>query len=189
MTKTNEEKAGWKQKLFFEMTAYWINVVYLTILFSVFNSYRRLILAHYDIDYGEYGISLIKALVLAKIVLVVEQFHIGQEYFKDKPLIIPTVIKTFIFTFITALFNVVESLVRSFIHGASSMEALMELMNHLNYEWLAQAVVVFFFFIPFCAVRELGIVMGEGTLSKIFFTKRPAAGSCCDKAQGSSETQ
>ena len=62
----NSGKVGWKEKLFLEMTAYWINVVYLTILFAVFTSYRRLILADYDISYSNWGVSLIKALVLAK---------------------------------------------------------------------------------------------------------------------------
>mgnify|MGYP001300089384 CR=1 FL=1 len=41
-----EGKIGWKRKPFLEMTAYWINVVYLTILFAVFTSYRRLIPAN-----------------------------------------------------------------------------------------------------------------------------------------------
>jgi hypothetical protein len=49
MTKPNEKKRGWKEKLFLEMVAYWINVVYLTILFAVFTSYRRLILANYEV--------------------------------------------------------------------------------------------------------------------------------------------
>jgi hypothetical protein len=42
----DEGKIGWKRKLFLEITAYWIDVVYLTILFAVFTSYRRLMLAN-----------------------------------------------------------------------------------------------------------------------------------------------
>ena len=36
MTKANEAKVGWKRKLFLEMTAYWLNVLYLTVFFAVF---------------------------------------------------------------------------------------------------------------------------------------------------------
>ncbi len=86
--KTNVEKAGWKDKLFLEMTAYWINVLYLTILFAVFNSYRRLILAHYDISYSNWGISLTKALVLAKVIMLGSLFHFGRSL-ENKPLIFP----------------------------------------------------------------------------------------------------
>ena len=46
MTQAHEAKVDWKRTLFLEMTAYWINVVYLTLLFAVFTSYRRLILAN-----------------------------------------------------------------------------------------------------------------------------------------------
>ena len=78
MTKPNEKKRGWKEKLFLEMVAYWINVVYLTILFAVFTSYRRLILANYDISYSNWGISLIKAMVLAKVIMVGSVFKFGR---------------------------------------------------------------------------------------------------------------
>jgi hypothetical protein len=68
MTKMKEQKAGWKHKLFLEMTAYWINVLYLTILFAVFKSYRRLILANYDITYSNWGVSpLLKRWFLPKV--------------------------------------------------------------------------------------------------------------------------
>ena len=41
MPENKGRKAHFKQKLFLEMTAYWINVAYLTILFAVFTSYRK----------------------------------------------------------------------------------------------------------------------------------------------------
>jgi hypothetical protein len=85
MIEEKGKKADWKRKLFLEMTAYWINVAYLTLLFAVFTSYRRLILANYDITYSNWGISFIKAMVLAKVVMVGGLFHFGRALEK-KPL-------------------------------------------------------------------------------------------------------
>ena len=45
----NKEKKSWKQKLFNEFIDDWINATYLTIFSGVFASYRRIILAPYDI--------------------------------------------------------------------------------------------------------------------------------------------
>jgi hypothetical protein len=43
-------------------------------LMSERNSYRMLLLAHHGISYEDYGISVIRALVLAKVVLVAETY-------------------------------------------------------------------------------------------------------------------
>jgi hypothetical protein len=176
MTDTNMKKKNWKQKLYHEFIRYWMNVLYMALFFGIFTNYRRLILAHYNISYEDYGVSIIKALVLAKVVLIMESLHIGRG-FEDRPLFIPTIYKALLFTLCVALFNIIETMVLGFVHGKGLMGAVDELLNKYTYEWLAGALVIFFSFIPFFAVRELGRVLGEGTLSKMFFQKREAAKS------------
>jgi len=173
MNALNKKKMGWKQKILHEMIEYWITALYMALFFGVFSNYRRLILAHHQISYKDYGISVIKALILAKVVLVAESLRLGRG-FEDKPLIVPTLYKSFIFTVCVALFNVIESMIRSFIHGIGPMEAIDKLMGRFTYELLAGGLVVFFVFIPFFAVRELRQVLGEGTISKLFFHRRSA---------------
>jgi hypothetical protein len=56
----------------------------MAILFAVFTNYRRLIRAHYLISYEEYGFSVIKALILAKVILVAEKLCLGRGL-EDKP--------------------------------------------------------------------------------------------------------
>ncbi len=167
----NEKRAGWKQKILHGMIEYWLSVLYMAIFFSVFANYRRLILAHYQISYEDYGISVIKALVLAKVILVAESLHLGRR-FEGKPLIVPTIYKGFLFTICVAIFDVIEAIIRSFIYGRGAMGALDDVMNQFNYEWLAGGLVVFFAFIPFFAVRELRQILGEGTIFKLFFQRR-----------------
>jgi hypothetical protein len=179
MNALNKKKTGWKQKILHEMIEYWITVLYMALFFGVFSNYRRLILAHHQISYEDYGISVIKALVLAKVVLVAESLRLGRG-FEDKPLIVPTLYKSFMFTVCVALFNVIESMIRSFIHGIGPMAAVDELMSGFNYEWLARALVVFFAFIPFFVVRELRRVLGDGLIRKLFFQRRSTREAGCD---------
>jgi hypothetical protein len=70
MNNAIEKMADLKHKIFLEMTAYWINILYFTLVFAAFTSYRRLIPAHYYISYENWGVSLIKALVLAKVIMI-----------------------------------------------------------------------------------------------------------------------
>ena len=51
----------------------------MAIFFGVFTTYRRLLLAHYGIGYEDYGISVIRALVLGKVVLVARSLTSGPE--------------------------------------------------------------------------------------------------------------
>ncbi len=174
MNSAHEDRKGWKRwkdKILHEMATYWINVLYITLFISVFTNYRRLILAHYQISYEDYGVSLIKALILAKVILVAESVRLGRG-FEDKPLIFPTVYKAFLFTVFVALFTVLESIIRGFFKGEGTMGAIDEFMSMFTYEWLAGALVVFFAFIPFFGVRELGRVLGERKISTLFFRRR-----------------
>ncbi len=171
MSDTNKKRTGWKQKILHEMIEYCINVLYLTVFFGVFILYRRLILAHYQITYLHYGISLIKALVFAKVIMVVSAFHFGRKL-EDEPLVYPTLYKTVVFTVSMALFSLIESTVREFLRGKGLAGGWDELMGQGGYEWLAGALVVFFAFIPFFAAKELGRVMGEGKIWDVFFRRR-----------------
>jgi hypothetical protein len=107
---------GWKQRMLHEMIAYWINLLYPALFFGLFTNYRRLILARYQIVYANYWVAVIKAVVLAKVILAAESLPIGRG-FEGKPLIVPTLFNSLLFTVSVALFGVVESLIRSFIKG------------------------------------------------------------------------
>ena len=173
MNTVNEKKKGWKQKVLHELKSYWLLVFYMAIFFGVFTTYRRLLLAHYGISYADYGISVIRALVLGKVVLVAEALRLGRR-FDEKPLMVPTLYKTFLFTLCMALFDIAEGLVRGFIGGLGPTGAVHEVMSRFNYEWLSRALVIFFAFIPLFAVRELRRVLGEGAIG-IFFRRSSAA--------------
>jgi hypothetical protein len=177
MNTVNEKKKGWKQKVLHELINYWLLVLYLAIFFGVFTTYRRLLLAHYGIGYEDYGISVIRALVLGKVVLVAEALRVGRR-FEEKPLIVPTLYKTFLFTVCMAVFDIAEALVRSLIGGLGPLGAVDHLMTRFHYEWLSRALVIFFAFIPLFAVRELRRVLGEGAIA-VFFRRRSAAEADC----------
>jgi hypothetical protein len=170
MNGVNTKKADRKQKLIHELVEYWINVAYLSFFFGVFITYRRLILAEYHIPYGDYGIALIKALVLAKVIMIGDLLRLGRGL-ENRPLIFPTLYKTVIFTLWVVLFGVVESLIRGLLHGKGLAGGFDELMSKGIYELLAGCLVIFFAFIPFFAFKELERVLGEGKIRELFIRR------------------
>jgi hypothetical protein len=172
------EKKNWKKKLLREMANYWLTVLYMAVVFSVFFNYRRLILAHYQITFTNYGIGIINAMILAKVVLVAETLRLGRG-FEGKPLVVPTLYKTFWFTVCVAIFYAAEQFVRGLIGGLGPTGAMDKVISRLNYEWLSGVLLVFFAFIPFFGIKELGRVLGEGTIARLFFRRRSDTGTGC----------
>lgn len=171
MTDEKDKQAGWKRKIVHEMTEYWINFVYLAVVFFAFTSYRRLILAEYQVSYLHYGIAVIEAAVLAKIILIGEAAGAGRKY-ENKPLIIPALHKTSVFAIWVVGFKVLEHMIGGLLRGKGLAGGFDELIRQGVYELLANGLVVISAFVPFFAIKELGRVLGREQLGALFFRRR-----------------
>lgn len=164
-----KQKTGWKQKVLREFIRYWLNVLYLAIVFSLFAWYRRLILARYEIKYLNYGVALFEALVLAKVIMIADVMGLSRGLFGTKPLIYPTLYKSVVFSVFVALFVAVEGMISGLFKGKGLTGWFVELQGNGKFEFLAHCLMIFFIFIPFFAFKELGKTMGEGKLGQLFF--------------------
>lgn len=167
-----KEKTGWKQRAKREFVRYWINFAYLVVVFGLFAWYRRLILAEYDIKYLRYGVAIVEALILAKVILVAEMMGLGRE-FEQKPLIYPTLYNSIVFSLFVGVFALIEHTVEGLLHGKGLTGGLAQLRAEGWYELLARCLITFVVFIPFFAFRELGRAFGhEGKVVGLFFRNR-----------------
>lgn len=165
------KKKSIKGKIVHEMTEYWTNVVYLTIVFAAFTQYRRLVLAAHDITYENYWIAVIKALVFAKVVMVGDLFRLGR-WLEHKPLIYSTLCKTVVFSIFVVAFTVAEHWVMGLWRGKGLTGGIADFVGKGHHEILANFLVTFVAFVPFFAMKELGRVLGEGKIWSLFFRKR-----------------
>jgi len=164
----------WKAKVGHELIEYGFNVFYLMLVFASFTVYRRLSLAAYDIQYTNYGVSVIEALILGKVIMIGGVLRLGRGL-ESRPLIYPTLYKTVVFTILVAVFKVIEHTIKGLWHGqgiAGSVAAISEKGWELV---LANSLVVLVAFIPFFAVKELGRVLGKQRMWQLFFRKGSAA--------------
>src|SRR5262245_4732855 len=174
MADAHKTPAGWKQKLIAELISYRLVVGYLACFFGVFTWYRRLILAEYHISYVSYGISLLEALVLAKVMLIGDVLHLGRRL-EDQPLLVPTLYKAMVFTLWLGMFSVLEHTIGGLFRGQGLAGGVEELMSTGTYELLARCLVTFVAFTPFFAFKELERVLGEGHIWTLFFRGRAVA--------------
>ena len=168
---------GWKQKLVHEMVEYYLNFVYLAFFLVAFTWYRRLILAEYNIQFLEYGVPLVEAAVLAKVIMVGDLLGLARGL-EHKPLIVPTFYRAVTFSVWVGVFSVLEQTIRGLLHGQGLTGGVAELASKGRYELLAQCLVIFGAFIPFFAFKELERVLGQDKLRGLFWSRAtPAADS------------
>jgi hypothetical protein len=170
MEKDKKDKSL-KQKLSSELKDYLINASYLVFYFTVFAVYRRLVLEQYGIQLDDYGVSIIKALILAKVIMIGSFLKIGRR-FEKQPLIYSALVKVALFTLFVAIFDLLEATVRALI-VAEPHKYVLHIAQHFNYMWLGGLIVVFFTFIPFFALKEVNRLMGDDYVRKLLFKKHP----------------
>jgi hypothetical protein len=171
MNRNDDKKGELKKKIVHEIGEYLIIVCYLTLVFAAFTQYRRFLLAAHDIAYTEYGVAVIEALILGKVVMIGDILHLGRRL-EQKPLIYPTLLKTVVFSVFVAAFTLIENMIKGLWEGKGAMAGLIDLFGKIPYELLAGSLIIFVSLIPFFAFRELGQVLGEGKLWVLFFKKR-----------------
>lgn len=174
MNDGDEKKASLKEKIIHEMREMLLIFVYLALFFCSFTTYRMLVSHEFGISYFHYGFALVKALVLAKVILL-GQYVRFVRIFDDRPLVFPTLYKVVWFSLFTLAFEVLEHVVGGFLHGKDLEGVYREIISTGRDELLSRTLIVLFAFVPFFAFSETGRMLGEGRLSALFFKRRATA--------------
>jgi hypothetical protein len=168
MNGSGETSMGAKQKLVHELRKLAANFRYLATFFTVFRLYTRLVLEEYQINYFHYGLTLLKSLALAKIILTGEALRLG-ETSRPRPLIVLTVYYAVVFSAFALAFEILEHLILGWFRGKGPASVLAEILDKGRPHLLAMTLVVFVAFLPFFAFRETARALGEGKLHDLFF--------------------
>lgn len=160
-----------KERLVEEVRRLMAIAAYLTVFFLVFRLYTSLILEELHINYFAYGLTVVKALVLAKIILAGDVLGIGAKV-RDRPLIVPTLYNTVVFALFALVSEIAEHLILgAVLHRQGPAAVFAEILAKGWANLAGMTLVVFVAFIPFFAFREVERVLGEGTLFQLFFTR------------------
>ena len=161
---------GLKERALEELKVYWIITLYLWLFLGLFTVYRRLIVAETGDDYLHYGIAMVEAMIIAKVVLIGRLFGFSRR-FEDRALIVPVIYKSILFGLLVMLFGVVERLVSGWIHHQGVWSGLHEIAATGADELGARALMLIVAFVPFFAFSELGRVLGMDRLAAMFLSK------------------
>jgi hypothetical protein len=170
MSNDRPTKPGVKQRLERETREYLATAAFFTVFAVSLTTYRKLVLAEYHVGYYAYGWAVVKALILAKVVLIGEAMHLGKRM-HDVPLIVSTILQSLVYGILNAIFVLAEHVVKALLHH-QPIASELQFSGGQGYEMLARVQLMFVIFIPFFALRELSLEVGEGELFGFFFHRR-----------------
>jgi hypothetical protein len=145
--------------------------IYMFIVFGLLSLHAWVVLSAENISYRFYGMALINALVLSKIILLAEGFKFADK-FKNQPLVYPVAYKAIAFTALLFAAYVVEEVLVGLWHGKSLAESFPVIGGGTIGEWLAAALIMCIALVPFFAFREMTRAIGRPQFFALCFTGR-----------------
>ena len=149
--------------------------IYLWVLLSLFSFHKALVLNEENLIYHQ-GFALINALALAKVVLIGEYFHVGDNL-KNRPLIYPILFKSAVFAVILICFHIIEETFIGLLHGKTFSQSIPNIGGGKLQGILMIGIIMFVVLMPFFAFRELDRAIGTQELRSLLFGDKTKAGA------------
>lgn len=162
--------SGVKERLLEELNTYFINFLYILAFFSVFTLYHQLVVAEMGMSYGNLGTIVIKALILAKVIMLGDMLRIGRRM-EHTSLIVQVFYKTVTFSLWVIVFRLLEITLVSLFHGQGLAGIQHELLEKSPYEMLAHALIVIVVFFPFFSLKGMADKLGREKVKELFLAR------------------
>ncbi len=172
MPETNA-KTTLRQRAMHEFKELVIISLYLYITLGAVILFKASVLQDQGVEFSPWGTAIIKALVLAKFMLLGEAIKIGGRT-TTSPLVWPTLQKALALLAVLIILTVIEEAVVGLFHHMTIGASLGELFGPRLEETIAGYVIMLLILIPYCAFRALDEALGEDRLSQMFFVSREA---------------
>lgn len=175
---SDQKKRSAKERATTELKRFIGIAIYLWVLLSLFEIHRFAILrqVHSASHLPSYriGFAGINALILGKVILIGEAFHVG-ERFSEKRLIYSALFKSAMFAVLVVCFNVIEGVIRGVLHGKSILASGPEVAGGGWEGMVLYGIMAFVVLIPFFLFTEMQRVLGKEQLHSIILSKRSKA--------------
>ena len=168
---TATAKATLPQRAVHELKELAIVTLYLYITLGAVILFKAAVLHTHGVSFAPWGIAIVKAVVLAKFMLIGRAMKIGEGK-TTGPLIWPTLYMAFAFLVLLVVMTIIEEAVVGLFHHQSIAASLGDLFGPRLEETLAGYLIMLLVLIPYSAFLVLGDAIGEGRLARMFFVQR-----------------
>jgi hypothetical protein len=170
----SETKGTLRKRATHELREFCVVAAYLLVCFMALAYLKAAILHAHGIPFAPFSLAVVKALICAKFVLILDAFHVGNR-FKTQALIWPTLYKSLTFLVLLVVLNMIEEVLVGLAHHRLVADSLAEVGGGTFPQLITTSVIGFLILVPFFAFRTLGEVVGEQNLVRVFLSPRHKA--------------
>jgi hypothetical protein len=161
-----------RQRLLHELKAYAVLSVYLYVCLGAIQLYKVAVLVEHSIAYAPYGFAAVKALVLAKFMMLGE-VAVGGERRGTEPLLRAVLRSSAIFLLILVGLSAVEELIAGAIHGRGPAVVLAELTGGGRWrEVAASCLLLWLILLPYLGFKALAEALGADRMRELLLGRR-----------------
>lgn len=142
-----------------ETWEYLILSFYLYVCFASILLYTDAVLRTHGVDYDFYGFAAVKALILAKFVLIGRMSNLGGRY-RNAPLVCSVLYKSFTYLLFLVLLSSAEEIAVGFLHGRSVLTSMSRVGGGNMLQIFATSLLLWLILLPAVTAQELIGVFG-----------------------------
>jgi hypothetical protein len=145
--------------------------LYLYVCLGAVLLFKYTTLQQAGISYTIWGTAAVKAILLAKFMLVGRALHIGKRS-GAQPLVWPTLYHAFSFLILLLVLTTFEELFVGLLKHRPVIESLTHIAGATVLQSISVCFILFLILIPYSAFVCLGEVLGEREVIRLFFISR-----------------
>lgn len=166
----SRQKGKFRERLIHEFRQFVGMFIYLWAMFGLMMLHESVVLARYDIPFTRWGFALITALVLAKVMLVMEELRVVRGL-DDKPLIYPILCKSVVFAIVFIAFYVAEEIAGGLFRGNALRESVPTIGGGTPQGMLAIGLIATLALMPYFAFKEISDALGQDEMHALLFAR------------------
>jgi hypothetical protein len=145
-------------------------IIFFAVGFNLIELTTQLILDTYLVQFANYTVAVLAALLVGKAVLVAGALPFFRR-FDNKPLIQPILFKTAICWLVVAVMRFLERVIEHLASGGRLRDIPEFVRAHFSWnQFAAVQIWIFVLFLIYTTAAELHALFGEGEIARIFFT-------------------
>ena len=145
--------------------------LYMLICVGAVLYFRMSIPSKENIGLWHFGYAIVKALLLAKFILLGHMLHIGERQ-RGRPLFYSSVYQALALALLLIVLIGLEEGAVALIHGQSIRESIAQVLGSYLHLVIAQGLLLFLLLLPYVAFLQLNDALGPGNLKRLFFASR-----------------
>ena len=159
-----------KERAVHQLKEFLAMFIYLWVLLALLVINQSSVLAREAHSYQAHFFAFVNALILAKVLLIGEDLHLGNR-FRDKPLLYLIFYKCFVFTIFFIAVHILERVIVGAWSGRTIAQSFPSIGGGSLQGILSLGATVFVALIPFFAFREISRVIGPSEFWSVLLSR------------------